>query len=214
MPRPSRIPRWCSIRCGRGRRPSLQPRSSICCRRRRRRPRGRGPTASRRAPGRGDRRRPPRRARCDPRRTCARRRRRRRRTRRRRRRRRRARSSRRRRGETRGRSVARDAEGARLAAAQFGGGEHVAAAQDEGDSLRLHGGGEEPTLLVRHANELGAHPELLEHRHVERDEAAGATARERALGLGNEAVDVHDDACARTLPGRISRVVDTSLVRM
>jgi len=73
----------------------------------------------------------------------------------------------------------RDAEGARLAAASLGGGEHVAAAQDEGDSLRLHGGGEEPTLLVRHANELGAHPELLEHRHVERDEAAGATARER-----------------------------------
>ena len=35
----------------------------------------------------------------------------------------------------------RDAEGARLAAASLGGGEHVAAAQDEGDSLRLHGGG-------------------------------------------------------------------------
>ena len=59
------------------------------------------------------------------------------------------------------------AERARLAAARLRGDEHVAAAQDQRRRLRLHGGGQEPARVVRGADELGAHPELLERGHRE-----------------------------------------------
>ena len=71
----------------------------------------------------------------------------------------------------------RDAEAPRLAAASLGGGDASPPGMRGTASACTGVGRSQPCSSA--VNELGAHPELLEHRHVERDEAAGATARER-----------------------------------
>ena len=88
----------------------------------------------------------------------------------------------------------RDAEGARLAAASLGGGEHVAAAQDEGDSLRLHGVGRSQPCSSATRMSSGHTPSSSNTDMSSATRQVPPRARESG---GNEADDVHDDATTR-----------------
>jgi hypothetical protein len=58
----------------------------------------------------------------------------------------------------------RQGEAGGLAGAGLGGGEQVAAGQDDGDGLRLDGGGRGVALLGDSAEQLGLQPEGIERR--------------------------------------------------